>query len=269
MRIPAGSTGVVLCAAAGAALSVVLLLTSCGLAPAPPAGAASESQSQGSAASPSATTPAGSPPSEGPSSEGPASGWETFTTANGELSFDYPAGWTVRDPGGALAGDFVDVLNAAGRPMAGLRTNIVTGAECLDKAPYRVYDSAPMFALAESGGGDGGVPRYVFESRGQDAGAVATQSTIAAYGITMVPEEAGDTACPMFHLFLWPPGGAFFGGTYNPENNVTPGDPALPYLEKARLYTSTPEYQDIRKMVTSLRPAGAPVGNAAGAPAGK
>ncbi|MDN4644255.1 hypothetical protein [Arthrobacter sp. PsM3] len=266
MRIPAGSPGAVLCAAAGAALSAVLLLTSCGLAPAPPAGDASESHSQGNTASPSAgTTPAGSPPSDGPPSEGPTSGWTTFTTANGELSFDYPAGWTVKDPGGALAGDFVDVLNAAGKPVAGLRTNIVTGAECRDKAPYQAYDSAPMIALAESGGGDGGVPRYVFESRGEDTGAVATQSTVAAYGITMVPEEAGDTACPMFHLFLWPPGGAFFGGTYNPENNVTPGDPALPYLEKARLYTSTPEYQDIRKMITSLRPAGNPVG----APAGK
>jgi hypothetical protein len=268
VRIPAVSPGAALCAAAGVALSAVLL-TSCGLAPAPPAGAPSESQSQGNTVSPSATTPVGSPPADGPAPEGPSPGWTTFTTANGELSFDYPAGWTVKDPGGALAGDFVDVLNAEGKPMAGLRTNIVTGAECLDKAPYQVYDSAPMLALAEGGGGDGGVPRYVFESRGEDAGAAATQSTIAAYGITMLPEEAGDTACPMFHLFLWPPGGAFFGGTYIPENNVTPGDPALPYLEKARLYTSTPEYQDIRTMITSLRPAGAPVGNPAGAPAGK
>ncbi|MEO3932273.1 hypothetical protein WMO79_05600 [Micrococcaceae bacterium Sec7.4] len=241
----------------GSALSSVLLLASCGLSPPPPAGpSASESQTQGTtaAASPSATTPPGSP----------ASGWKTFTTTNGGLSFDYPAGWTVKDPGGALAGDFVDVLTAAGKPMAGLRTNIVTGAECLDKAPYEVYDSAPMVALAEGGGGDGGVPRYVFESRGGDTDAVATQTTIAAYGITMVPEEPGDTACPMFHLFLWPPSGAFFGGTYNPESNQTPGDPSLPYLEKARLYASTPEYRDVRTMITSLRPAGAPAGSSAG-----
>jgi hypothetical protein len=238
---------------------VVLLLTSCGLSPSPPAGAAA-SESQGSSAAPSATTPAGSPASEGTAPEGPASGWTTFTTTNGELSFDYPAGWTVKDPGGALAGDFVDVMNAAGKPMAGLRTNIVTGAECLDKAPYQVYDSAPMLALAEGGGGDGGVPRYVFESRGADTDPVATRTTIAAYGITMVPEESGDTACPMFHLFLWPPSGAFFGGTYTPENNPTPGDPSLPYLEKARLYASTPEYRDIRTMIKSLRPADAPAG---------
>ncbi len=156
----------------------------------------------------------------------------------------------------------MDVVNAEGKPMAGLRTNIVTGAECVGKTPYEVYDSEPMVALAEGGGADGGVPRYVFESRGDDPDAVATRSTIAAYGITMIPEEPGDLACPMFHLFLWPPSGAFFGGTYNPENNMTPGDPALPYLEKAKLYASTPEYQDVRKMITSLRPADAPAGSA-------
>lgn len=258
MKRPAGSPGAARWAAGGA-LGSVLLLTSCGLPPPPSAGpSVSESRPQDSAtaaASPSVTTPTGSP-----ASERPASGWKTFTTTNGGLSFDYPAGWTVKDPGGALAGDFVDVLNAAGKPMAGLRTNIVTGAECLDKAPFEVYDSAPVVALAEGGGGDGGVPRYVFESRGEDTDAVATQSTIAAYGITMVPEEPGDTACPMFHLFLWPPSGAFFGGTYNPESNQTPGDPSLPYLEKARLYASTPEYRDVRTMITSLRPAEAPAG---------
>lgn len=264
MRIPAPPPGAALCTAAGTALSSVLLLASCGLSAAPPAGpAASEGRIQGGTASPSAATPAGSP-----ASEGPASGWKTFTTTSGELSFDYPAGWTVNDPGGALVGDFVDVLNAEGKPMAGLRTNIVTGADCLDKTPYQVYDSAPMLALAEGGGGDGGVPRYVFESRGEDTDAVATRSTIAAYGITMVPEQSGDAACPMFHLFLWPPGGAFFGGTYNPEDNVTPGGTSLPYLEKTKLYASTPEYQDIRTMITSLRPAGASAGKSAGNPAG-
>ena len=227
------------------ALGLVLLLTSCGLVPAAPA--------------PSTTAPAGPPASEGPSS-----GWKTFTTTDAGLSFDYPAGWTVKDPGGALGGEFVDVLNAEGKMIAGLRTNIVTGSECVGKTPYEVYDSQPMIALAEGGGADGGVPRYVFESRGDDTEPLATQSTIAAYGITMIPEEPGVRACPMFHLFLWPPSGAFFGGTYNPEHNKTPGNPALPYLEKAKLYASTPEYRDVRTMITSLRPADAPAGPPAG-----
>jgi hypothetical protein len=262
VRKPAGSPGAALDGkvraaagtAAGTALVLVLLLTSCGLVPGP-----SDRTAAPTAAPP---TTSGTAPSATPTEGTPSSGWKTFTTTDAGLSFDYPAGWTVKDPGGALGGEFVDVLNAEGKPMAGLRTNIVTGAECVGKTPYQVYDSEPMVALAEGGGADGGVPRYVFESRGDDPDAVATRSTIAAYGITLVPEESGDLACPMFHLFLWPPSGAFFGGTYNPENNATPGDPALPYLEKAKLYASTPEYQDVRTMITSLRPADAPAGSA-------
>ncbi|MET4135327.1 hypothetical protein [Pseudarthrobacter sp. PvP090] len=268
MRRPAVSSGTVARlsgTAAGAtvctSVGLVLLLTSCGLFPAEPGGSAvSTGQTQDS--SPAPSIPAPGPTAPGPTaSEGtPSSGWKTFTTTDAGLSFDYPAGWTVKDPGGALGGEFVDVLNAAGKPMAGLRTNIVTGAECVGRTPYEVYDSEPMVALAEGGGADGGVPRYVFESRGDDTDPVATRSTIAAYGITMVPEESGDMACPMFHLFLWPPSGAFFGGTYKPEYNETPGDPALPYLEKAKLYASTPEYRDVRTMITSLRPAELPAG---------
>lgn len=239
------------CTRACAALGLVLLVTAC--VPASPSTTSPDGTTTDSATP--AVSPSPGPAAPTPAPEGPPSGWKTFTNTSGDLSFDYPVGWTVKDPGGALTGDFVDVLNPAATLVAGLRTNIVTGSECRDKSPYEVYDAAPMLALAEAGGADGGVPRYVFESRGADTGTVATQSTVAAFGITMLPEESGDTACPMFHLFLWPPSGAFFGGTYNPESNQTPGDPSLPYLEKARLYASTPEYRDIRTMITSLRPA--------------
>ena len=257
-------------AAALTALVLVLLLTSCGLVPAPPGGSGAPTAAPPTTSGTAPPASSGTAPSASPTT--PSSGWKTFTTTDGGLSFDYPAGWTVKDPGGALGGEFVDVLNAEGKPMAGLRTNIVTGAQCFGKSPYQVYDSEPMVALAEGGGADGGVPRYVFESRGDDPDAVATQTTTAAYGITMVPEEPGDLACPMFHLFLWPPSGAFFGGTYSPENNATPGDAALPYLEKAKLYAATPEYQDVRKMITSLRPGSGstpPAGTSAGTPTGK
>lgn len=234
------------------ALGAATLLGSC-VAPPGPQPAASGAPSP--APSTDASTPrTGSGPT--PSAATPSAGWLTFTTDDG-LSFDFPDGWSVTDAAGEmpLSGVFVDVVNEAGKPMASLRTNLVTGAECVDRLPFEVYDSEPMQAFAEAGGGDGAGPRYVFESRGDDRSPEPTRTTIAAYGITLVPEEAGATACPMFHLFLWPPSGAFFGGTYNPEHNRTPGDASLPYLEKAKLYAGTPEYQDIRKMITSLRPA--------------
>jgi hypothetical protein len=236
-----------------AALSLALMLVSC-------------SSSAGPALPPAPSAMSGTPtPSTAPSSSGtgtaaatPSPGWKTFTTSDGSLSFDLPAGWGVRDPAGEmpLGGEFVDVVNEAGKPMASLRTNVVTGAECTERYPFAVFDSEPLQALAEGGAADAPVPRFVFEARGDGSAPVAAPPTIAGYGITMMPEETGSTACPMFHLFLWPPSGALFGAAYNPENNTTPGDPALPYLEKARLYAATPEYQDIRKMITSLRPAG-------------
>lgn len=150
----------------------------------------------------------------------------------------------------------MDVVNENGKAMASLRTNIVTGAECTQKYPYVVFDSQPLQQLGERGAADAPMPRFVFEARGDGTAPQAEPPTVAGYGITMMPEETGSTACPMFHLFLWPPSGALFGSAYNPENNTTPGDPSLPYLEKAKLYAGTPEYQDIRRMIMSLRPAG-------------
>ncbi len=263
-------------AAAGVALGLALLLGGCAVPAAERPGLPADSGTAGTlperstaagpgSAAPSA--PAGTPPTAAvrpdaaPSGVAPSgvvpsgvtpSGWQTFTTSDG-LSFDYPPGWTARDPGGALDGAFVDVTNADGKPMAQLRTNIVTGAECTAQYPYEVYDSEPLQALAEPGSADRGAPRYVYESRGDGTG--PAPDTTAAYGITMMPEETGPLACPMFHLFLWPPSGALFGGTYNPAANLTPGEASLPYLEKAKRYAATPEYRMIRTMITSLRPA--------------
>lgn len=227
---------------------LALALTSCGVHTGPPG------------LTTPATTPAGTTPATGSAAPGepPPSGWKTFTTSDGSLSFNHPARWTVRDPASEmpLGGEFVDVVNEAGKPMASLRTNVVTGAECTERYPFEVFDSVPLQALAEGGAADAPVPRFVFEARGDATAAQAAPPTIAGYGITMMPEETGSTACPMFHLFLWPPSGALFGAAYNPENNTTPGDPSLPYWEKAKLYAATPEYRDVRQMITSLRPAG-------------
>jgi hypothetical protein len=239
-----------------AALGLVVLLGGCGVPAASPEGTTAPGTT--APGSPAAGIPAASTPAPGsvtPSTVTP-SGWQTFTTSDG-LSFDYPPDWTARDPGGKLGGAFVDVTNADGKPMAQLRTNIVTGAECGGQYPYQVYDSQPLQALMEPGTADRAAPRYVFESRGDGTEPGPTQTTTAGYGITMMPEEDGPLACPMFHLFLWPPSGALFGATYDPANNATPGDAALPYLEKAKLYKDTAEYRQLRTMITSLRPANA------------
>jgi hypothetical protein len=198
-------------------------------------------------------TAAGSPSATGTA---PASAaWKSFTTADGRLTFDLPAAWSVRDPAGELpegGGAFAEVTNQAGKPMASLRTNMATGSTCLERFPYSVLESQEVAALAQNGV----APRYVFETRGNGTQPGPADTPAAAYGITSVPAPTGDSACAIFHFFTWPPNAAMFGAFYNPDNNETPGGASLPYLEKAKLYAATPEYQDIKRMVTSLRPTG-------------
>jgi hypothetical protein len=222
----------------------------------PPNMTASATASGAPSGTPSGSATAGTSPSQLPSPT--ASGWKTFTTSDGDLTFDYPGDWSIKDPAGTspLGGMFVAVLNAAGKPMAVLQTKIVTGAECVQQYPFSVLDSEPMTALAEKGVPDENAPRFMFETRGDPSAPARTNETIAAYGITMIPEKIGTLACPIFLLFRWPPSGAMFGAGYDPAINATPGDPFLPYLEKAKVYAGTGEYRNIRRMVTSLRPAG-------------
>ncbi|MCA4133974.1 hypothetical protein [Arthrobacter sp. M4] len=207
---------------------------------------------------PQATAAAGGGAAAGESGTEPAnktgvpSSWVTYRTPDRTLEFNLPVTWQVDENAGTAApgGVYIQVSNAAGKPMATLRTNMVTGSECVQRYPYAVFDQAKMTALVQ---GDR-VPTFVFEGRGDATAASADIATSAAYGITSIPSPTGQRACPIFHLFTWPPSAAMFGAQYDPQNNATPGDPSLPYLEKAKNYAATQEYADIKAMITSLRP---------------
>ena len=240
----------------GAGLLLSLsLLTACG----GPAAAPEETPSGASAsatATPTITETPSAPATPVPTTSAPASAsWTTYTTAAGDLAFDLPSTWSIRDPAGELAeggGAFAEVTSEDGRLLATLRTNMATGSTCMEKYPYSVLESQDLPQLAQYGT----VPRYTFETRGNSTSPGPPETPAAAYGITTAPLPEGDSACYMFHFFNWPPNAATFGAFYNPELNLTPGDPSLPYLEKAKLYAATPEYADIKRMITSLRPAG-------------
>jgi hypothetical protein len=174
----------------------------------------------------------------------------SYTTADGGLVFDHPGAWTVRDAEGAAPGGvFVEVRGENGKLLATLRTNMVTGATCAEKYPYSVIVSEPMPRLEQPGG----VARFVFESRTNPAEPDPVKMTTFAYGITSGPEPTGPTACPLAHFFAWPPSGAMFGGIYDPFD-TTPGNP--PHVDTPQAYAETDEFQNIEKMITSLRPAG-------------
>jgi hypothetical protein len=242
------------------------LLTTCGGPASPPEGTPSSASASSTATSTpttaettatETTTAAASPTATGsPTASAPApAAWTTYTTAAGDLSFDLPSAWNIKDPAGELAeggGAFAEVTSEDGRLLATLRTNMATGSTCTEKYPYEVLESEEMPQLAQYGT----VPRYTFETRGNATAAGPPDTPAAAYGITTAPLPEGDSACYMFHFFTWPPNAAMFGAFYNPELNLTPGDASLPYLEKAKLYAGTHEYADIKRMITSLRPAG-------------
>jgi hypothetical protein len=238
---------------------VALLLAGCGPQATAPtatgsAGGDATSVSATASATPTTTgTPAVTSSATGtaPSSES----WTSFITSDGELTFDHPAAWSVRDPAGDLpegGGAFAEVTNAAGKPLATLRTNMATGSTCMEKYPYEVLESQELPALVQNGA----APRYVYETRGDDAAPGPADTPAAAYGITTMQPPTGDSACAIFHFFTWPPTAAMFGAFFSPDNNVTPGAESLPYLEQAKKYAETAEYADIKRMITSLRPAG-------------
>ncbi|MEW9871664.1 hypothetical protein [Arthrobacter sp. HS15c] len=247
MRSPAASGAVF-----PTAIVLALLFTGCG----PQAGPTTTSSPSPTVTS-ATGTPTAMPTATGaPSASAPASAaWTSYRTADGQVTFDHPAAWSVKDPAGELpegGGAFAEVTNQAGRPLATLRTNMAVGSTCLDRYPYSVLESEELPLLAQGGA----APRFVYETRGNDAAPGPADTPAAAYGITSVPAPTGDSASCIFHFFNRPPTAAMFGAYYNPDNNVTPGAGSLTYLEQARKYADTDEYRDIRRMITSLRPAG-------------
>jgi hypothetical protein len=252
MRSPAASGAVI-----STVLLTALLLAGCGPQAGPPTTSASPGSTVTSATATPTTTPM--PTADGtPSTTAtapPSDSWTSFTTADGELTFDHPAAWSVKDPAGEVpegGGTFAEVTNQAGKPLANLRTNMATGSTCMERSPYSVLESEELPALTQNGT----APRYIFETRGNDATPGPADTPAAAYGIQTSQLPTGASACPIFHFFTWPPTAAMFGAFYSPENNVTPGAESLSYLEQAKKYAETDEYQDIRRMITSLRPAG-------------
>ncbi|WP_104180475.1 hypothetical protein [Arthrobacter sp. B0490] len=228
------------------AVGLALLLSSCSPGPGPAPGDTGAQQPQPVAAGPTASPPAGQPSADGTE---PADGWSTYTTSDGALSFDHPADWTVAGaPEPPPEGVSVVVGDETGRQLATLRTGLVTGAVCPAEIPYALLDTEPLPALTQGSA----TPRFVFEGRTDPAVPDPVAASTLAYGITSAPEPTGPTACPLAHFFSWPPSGAAFGGIYDPYL-VYPGKPQ--HIDTPQAYMETPEYQDIRRMITSLRPA--------------
>lgn len=238
--------------AISAAFCAALLLSGCGSPAAAPPTTPAPTTPQGTA-SPGTTTSGAptttqTPSPSGTSAPAPATtapaGWKSYTTADGTLTFDYPAAWSVKEVNGAAA-----LVSDYGKTMARLRTGVGAGPACTTKSQFMVYDSAPIPALAQSGV----APRFSYEARVNATPADPAKPNTFAYGITAAPEPTGTEACPISHVFPWPPKSASFGGSYDPFD-TTPGKPM--HVDTPEAYKDTTEYKYIKQAMMSLRPAG-------------
>lgn len=240
-----------LATAGSAAFCAALFLSGCGSPAAAPATTAPGTTSASATVSPpptSASPTTASPSPSGTTAAGPTTtapaGWKSYTTSDGTLTFDYPATWSVKEVDGAAA-----LVSDYGKTMARLRTQVGPGPACTTKSQFMVYDSAPIPALAQSGT----TPRFTYEARVNATPADPSKPNTFAYGITAAPEPTGTEACPISHVFPWPPRSASFGGIYDPFD-TTPGKPM--HVDTPEVYKDTTEYKYIKQAMMSLRPAG-------------
>ena len=180
----------------------------------------------------------------------PPEQWATYTTADGLLAFDHPDEWTVsttdplaNDPAGGVS---VRVHDGAGRTIAVLDTGLIVDLVCRpgpDRAAYTEYDSVPMPGLVAA---SGAAQRFVYHSLDPASG--PSQATYAVVG-----DAQQDGQCGLFDFFglTESSGGRFMG-------EFVSGQPAdsVQFLEEAAAYPQTEEYEDVVRMLTSLRNAG-------------
>ncbi|MFF2244072.1 hypothetical protein ACFVTM_07800 [Arthrobacter sp. NPDC058130] len=257
--------------AATAALATALLLgaTACG-----PSGAGSPAAGQGTAAAPSATATATSTPSATASTTaGQASAaaattpaapaqekWQTYTSAVGKVSFDYPEGWTVATPAGAGAPPNVDVdvSDAAGMVVASLHygpSGTGLGGACQNPVPYSVLDAVELALPYNAAAADTITPRFAFRAL------LEADRVTASYGITGSLAGKDGKSCMFYNVVSGPAESPVYsfadtvqvntGGSE--QNGNRKGAKTFPSLEAAKAYMQTPEYVNAKRMITSLK----------------
>ena len=259
-----------------AALATALLLgaTACGQS-----GAGAPAAGQGTTAAPAATTTASatasataSPTTSSTAGQASSSAaattpaapapekWQSYTSTDGKVSFDYPAGWTLATPAGlgAAPNIDVDVSDAAGMVVASLHygpSGAGLGGACQNPVPYSVLDSMELSLPYNTAAADTITPRFAFRAL-LEAGRVT-----ASYGIAGRVAGKDGKSCMFYNVVSGPAESPFYyfadavqvnsGGTEQHGNRK--GAKTFPSLEAAKAYMQTPEYVNAKRMITSLK----------------
>lgn len=216
--------------------------------------------------SPTATTEESVSPSASatpaPSASGtaaPSAGaWRTFTSADGKISFDYPAAWSVSAPAGAAGSGAVDVdvADEAAVVVASLHFGPAggLGGACQGAVPYTVLDVVEVDLPYQPAKGSV-TPRFAFRAL-QEADHVT-----ASYGLTSTLAGQNGTTCMFYNVVNGPAESPLYsfadafqvntGGTEQVPNRK--GAKTFPSMDAARAYMQTPEYLNAKRMITSLK----------------
>jgi hypothetical protein len=257
----------VLTLAAVAATAGVLVATNLGsltTAPAPASSNPAVVAPTGAPAQTPTTTPsaAPSPRTSVPVSPAPASAaaeWRTFASAEGKISFDYPAQWAVAASPGAAGSSAVDVdvSNGDGTVVASLHYGPSggIGGACQGPVPYTVLDSVVLTLPYNASAAGSITPRFTFRAL-QEADHVT-----ASYGITSSAAGKEGKSCMFYNLVSGPAeaplysfADAFQVNAGVPvESGNRNGAKTFSSMEAARAYMLTPEYVNAKRMITSLK----------------
>lgn len=185
--------------------------------------------------------------------------WQKFTSAEGKISFDYPAGWTVATPprtGEASSVD-VDVADEEGSIVASLHYGPSggIGGGCRGPVPYSVLDSIVLDLPYNDSAADTITPRFTFRALQEP------DHVTASYGLTSNMAGSNGTSCMFYNVVSGPPESPLysFADTYQvnagaPQNSgVQNGAKTFATMDDARAYMQTAEYLNAKRMITSLK----------------
>ena len=225
-------------------------------APSPSPSASRTADAATAPVSPSAAVAPTTAPSSGPASL-PVAAWQTFSSANGKVAFDHPAGWTVVPLSGDGVGNVVrlQVTDSAGKPVADLvygDTGGALGGACSSEPrPYTVLDAVEM-PLPYNAGASNVTPRFTFR-------AVETGSGVnASFGLTSSTAGSDGRSCMFYNVVNGPRESPVYMFADSLQVNSAPspggasGVKSFSSLAEAQTYMQTPAYVDAKRMITSL-----------------
>lgn len=253
---------------AAVALLVALLtavsLTGCGVSigvrePTPTVSQSAEAGMPTSSVSaiPSATSSVTASGTAEPTAEPTAASWKTFTDAAKSVSFELPADWSAQVATGTAASALkVEVRDSAGTIVATLATHMSgLGGACQSATmrPYMVLASIPMNVPSTNTASTAVDPRFVYR--------LIQGSThyYASYGITDSAGGKDGKACLIYNTVNSEKLGIYMFGDvlqFTSALDGTPGLRAFATITEAQAYMLSSEYQNIQRMITSLKSLG-------------